>query len=265
MLLQAAAEKERLEYLSVNAFLEEALARAKQLQEEKAVQKDRLNAVQVGCALLCFEVLYCMLCYVEMKSDDISGVQEISGIREQQRASSEQYDRLAKRFRDGLLNGVNADQFHDLADAWETLNARLRELERGVEDAGEADAAGGETRRPAVGEPELRACHETVRCLREWLAKTTELLRVRLEARRERLNAYADALEAAQLQCFQAEEDFKGASGVLEEALKRGTVQSAESKQVIDELKVCHSLHSVNERPLENRSVSGPSTRPVRE
>lgn len=161
-------------------------------------------------------------------------MKEISSIREQQRGQSEQYDRLAKRFRDGLLNGVNADQFHDLADAWETLNAKLRELERSVEDASESAAAADTA--PAVGEPQLRVCREIVKGLREWLAKTTELLRLKLEARRDRLKEFADALEAAQLQCFQAEEDFKGASGVLEEALKRGTVQTAESKEVVDEL-----------------------------
>ena len=168
-------------------------------------------------------------------------VKEISSIKEQQREQSEQYDRLAKRFRDGLLNGVNADQFNDLADAWEMLNARLRELERSVEDASESAAAAEAL--SAVGEQQLRVCRETVRGLREWLAKTLQLLRLKIEARRECLKEFADALEAAQLQCLQAEEDFKGASGVLEEALKRGSVQSAEAKQVIDELQVCLAFH----------------------
>ena len=170
-----------------------------------------------------------------------SRVKEISALKEQQREQSEQYERLAKRFRDGLLNGVNADQFHDLADAWEMLNARLRELECSVEDASESAAAAEAL--SAVGEQQLRMCRETVRGLHEWLAKTLELLRLKIEARRERLKEFADALEAAQLQCFQAEEDFKGASGVLEEALKRGSVQSAEAKQVIDELQVCLAHH----------------------
>ncbi len=71
-------------------------------------------------------------------------LQGIAAVRETQRSQSEQYERLAKRFREGLLSGVNSDQFNELADQWDALNGRLRELERRLEEAGDesVDAPG---------------------------------------------------------------------------------------------------------------------------